>query len=236
MNIALIKAGGIGSRMNAGIPKQFVSVNDVPVIIYTLKAFDNHPNIDEIYVVCVDGWHDILWSYIKKHSIMKVKNIISGGTTSLRSIKCGIEEINKDNSRDDLVLIHDANRPLISEDIISDVIVNSKIYGNAVAAIPCTDEVMVSEKDNESTVFLDRKTLFRIQTPDAYPLGVIYDFLINASEEELDYVGATNTLVIKKGGRMHLAKGSEINIRLTTQEDIELFKAILDLRKEEFEK
>ena len=234
MNIALIKAGGVGSRMNAGIPKQFVSVNDVPVIIYTLKAFDNHPNIDEIFVVCVDGWHDVLWSYINKYDIKKVKNIISGGTTSLRSIKCGVEEIYKEHNRDDLILIHDANRPLVSEDIISDVIVNSKIYGNAVAAIPCTDEVMVSEKDNESTIFLDRKTLFRIQTPDAYSLGIIFDILDNATDEELDYVGATNTLVIKKGGTMHLAKGSEINIRLTTQEDIDLFKAILDLRSKSF--
>lgn len=231
MNIAIIKAGGIGSRMNAGIPKQFVCVDEKPIIIYTIEAFERHPDIDEILVVCVEGWHDVLKSYFKKFHITKVINVINGGTTSLRSIKCGLDALIENHSRNDIVLIHDANRPLVSSEIISSVLVESKLYGNAVASIQCTDEIMKSSVGtNESNQFLNRKEIYRIQTPDAYNLGEIYDIISNASEEELEMIGATNTLWISHGGTMHLAEGSEVNIRLTKQEDILLFEALLKTR------
>ena len=233
MNIAMIKAGGIGTRMNAGIPKQFVKVNNIPIIIYTLTAFEKHQDIDEILVVCVEEWIDKMWKYVKKYNISKVKRIVKGGETSLKSIKCGIDSLNEDHDSNDLVLIHDANRPLVSGEIISDVIKMSKVYGNAVAAIQSTDEIMISQDEVNSDKYVNRKTIFRIQTPDCYKLGSISNLLDSASEEEMEHIGSTNTLVIAKGGCMHFAKGSELNIRLTRQEDITLFKGILDIRSKE---
>lgn len=233
MNIALIKAGGVGARMNAGIPKQFIQVNGIPIIIYTLEAFEKHPLIDEIVIVCVEEWIDRLWEYIREYDIKKVGAVVSGGETSLKSIKNGVEALAKNHDDTDMILIHDANRPLVSEDIITDVIEKSNKYGNAVAAIQCTDEVMVSDNTIDSDRYLDRKSLFRIQTPDAYSLKYIHQLMDSASEAELTNIGSTNTLVISRSGVMHFAKGSELNIRLTRIEDINLFKGILNIKSEE---
>lgn len=231
MNIALIKAGGTGSRMKAGLPKQFICVKDKPIIIYTLEAFESHPSIDAIVVVCLDGWHEVLRSYAKKFGITKIVKIVSGGSSSLRSIQAGINEIRKHYSPQDTILVHDGNRPLISQDIISDVIAKSELYGSSVAAIPCTDEVMVTDSVHmESETFLDRKTLYRIQTPDAYKLETLIALFDHASEAQLETLGATNTLMIASGKKVHFAQGSELNIRLTTQEDILLCESLLDLK------
>lgn len=231
MNIALIKAGGVGSRMKAGIPKQFICVQDKPIIIYTLEAFENHPSIDAIVVVCLEGWHDILRSYAQRFHVNKLVKIVDGGNTSLKSIQMGMRYIQENYSPEDTVLIHDGNRPLVNRDIISDVLAQSKIYGSAVAAIPCTDEVMLTDIVHmESDTFLDRKTLYRIQTPDAYKVETLAEMFANASEEQLETLGATNTLAIAQGKKVHLAQGSDINIRLTTQEDILMCESLLNLR------
>lgn len=231
MNYALIKAGGVGSRMQAGIPKQFICVKEKPIIIYTLEAFERHPGIDKIIVVCLDGWHDVLRSYAKKFNISKLDQVVSGGETSLKSIQAGIRALQTEAEGEDLVLVHDGNRPLISQDIISDVLAQCKCYGSAVAAIPCTDEVMVTDGTHpESDRFLDRKTLFRIQTPDGYRFSILKELFDCATEEQLTNLGATNTLMIAQGNTVHFAQGSEVNIRLTTQEDILLCESLLEIR------
>ena len=231
MNIALIKAGGTGSRMKAGIPKQFICVQEKPIIVYTLEAFEQHPNIDRIVVVCLKGWHKVLWAYAKKYGITKLETVVDGGETSLRSIQAGVQEIRTRYSMEDTVLIHDGNRPLVSQDIISDVLARCDLYGSAVAAIPCADEVMeVDAEPMESDRFLDHKILYRIQTPDAYKLKTVCELFDHAGDEQLDKLGATNTLMIALGNVVHFAHGSEINIRLTTQEDILLCQSLLEMR------
>lgn len=231
MNIALIKAGGIGQRMGGAVPKQFVTIQDKPIIIYTLEQFESHPSIDEIVVVCLEGWHEILLDYCRKYNITKVKKIVNGGSTSLRSIKNGILSLD-DRADSDIVLVHDGNRPLISQEIISDVLVQCEKYDSAVAAIPCTDEVMVINSEYYgSDKFMNRKELYRIQTPDAYRLSILRELFDKATEEQLDNIGATNTLMIDQGKQVHFAKGSELNIRLTTQEDIVKCWALLVMEK-----
>lgn len=231
MNIALIKAGGIGQRMSACVPKQFVTIQGKPIILYTLEQFENHPSIDEIIVICVEGWHDILKDYANKYGIKKLTAIVQGGATSLRSIKNGVFAMEAYSDKD-IVLVHDGNRPLISQEIISDVLIKCKEYDSAVAAIPCTDEVMeLHDSYYGSEKFMDRKKLYRIQTPDAYRLGILRELFENATEYQLDHIGATNTLMIDQGGKVHYAKGSELNIRLTTQEDITQCWALLVMER-----
>ena len=136
-NIALIIAGGVGARMHQDIPKQFMNVNDRPIIVYTLQAFQNHPNIDAIEVVCLDGWHDILRAYCKQFEITKLENIVSGGETGQDSIRNGLYDIAKRyKDDDDIVLIHDSIRPMVSQDIISDNIRVCIEFGNATTVIP----------------------------------------------------------------------------------------------------
>lgn len=145
MNIALIIAGGIGARMNQDIPKQFISVYDKPVIVYTMEAFQKHPNIDKIEVVCLDGWHDILYAYAKQFGITKLENVVSGGENGQDSIRNGLYDIAARHTNiDDIVLIHDAIRPMLSADVISDNIRVCKECGNAITVIPCTAAMLKS--------------------------------------------------------------------------------------------
>lgn len=114
-NIVLIIAGGVGARMGQDIPKQFINVYDKPVIVYTLEAFQKHPSIDAIEVVCLDGWHDVLWAYAKQFGIAKLENIVSGGKNGQDSIRNGLYDIaSRHNGSDDIVLVHDAIRPMVS--------------------------------------------------------------------------------------------------------------------------
>ena len=120
MNIALIIAGGVGARMHQSIPKQFLTVDERPVIVYTLEAFQNHPDIDAIAVVCIEGWENVLSAYASQFNITKLKHIIPGGKNGQDSIRNGVYELEKHYSPDDVVLIHDAIRPMVSPEIISD--------------------------------------------------------------------------------------------------------------------
>ena len=121
MNIALIIAGGIGARMGQDIPKQFIHVQNRPVIIYTLEAFQHHPEIDAIEVVCLDGWHDVLKAYCLQFGITKLEGIVSGGETGQDSIRNGLKDIaTRHMDDDDIVLIHDSIRRMVSHEVISD--------------------------------------------------------------------------------------------------------------------
>ncbi|MBO4493634.1 MAG: 2-C-methyl-D-erythritol 4-phosphate cytidylyltransferase, partial [Ruminococcus sp.] len=121
-NIGLLIAGGSGNRMHQDIPKQFITVYERPVIVYTLEAFQNHPEIDAIAVVCIEGWEQVLWAYAKQFNITKLKYVVPGGKNGQDSIRNGVYELEKHFSVDDLVLIHDAIRPMVSAEIISDCI------------------------------------------------------------------------------------------------------------------
>ena len=136
MNYALIIAGGSGNRMGQDIPKQFMYVDNSPVIIHTLKAFQQHPDINGIAVVCLAGWETVLQSYANQFSIDKLKWIFPGGDNGQESIHNGIYGLREAGCQDeDLVLIHDAVRPLLSQDIISSNIAICKKYGYAITGI-----------------------------------------------------------------------------------------------------
>ena len=130
MNIALLIAGGSGARMHQNIPKQFLTVNERPVIVYTLEAFQHHPEIDEIAVVCIEGWESVLWAYANQFNITKLKYVVPGGKNGQDSIRNGVFELEKHHSPDDIVLIHDAIRPMVSAEIISDCIRVTQLHGN----------------------------------------------------------------------------------------------------------
>ena len=122
MNIALIIAGGSGSRMGQDIPKQFINVYDKPVLIYTLEGFQKHPQIDAIELVCIDGWHEVVWAYARQFNIDKLKWVISGGATGQESIRNGVFHLEGKCADDDIVVIHDGIRPLVDEGVLTDVL------------------------------------------------------------------------------------------------------------------
>ena len=139
MNIALIIAGGRGMRMGQEIPKQFLTVHDKPVIAYTLEAFEKHPDVDVIAVVCVEGWDSILSAYARQYRITKLKHIFPGGENGQGSIRNGVFGLEKLYGKDDIVLIHDAIRPMVSQDIISGCIATTREHGSAIVTVPCQE-------------------------------------------------------------------------------------------------
>ena len=225
--IALLIAGGSGARMHQDIPKQFLTVNEKPVIVYTLEAFQKHPEIDSIAVVCIEGWENVLQAYAKQFNITKLEHIFPGGDCGQASIRNGVWGLEKSFASDDIVLIHDAIRPMVSADIISDCIVKTKQYGNAITVIPCAEAMMQTEDGVKSVGSYPRDRLKRTQTPQGFKLGEICQLHRDALEAGIMNSVASCTLMIEMGKQVYFSAGSEKNIKLTTVDDIDIFKALL---------
>ena len=233
-NIALIIAGGSGARMGQDIPKQFLTVNEKPVIAYTLEAFQNHPEIDAIAVVCIEGWEQVLTAYAKQFSITKLQHVIPGGENGQGSIRNGVYELEKHYAPEDLVLIHDAIRPMVSAEIISDNIRVARQKGNAITVIPCAEAMLQTEDGKASVGSYPRDRLKRTQTPQAFRIGDICDLHRRALEQGITNSVASCTLMIEMGHQVDFSVGSEKNIKLTTVEDLDIFKALLVAKRSEW--
>ncbi len=230
MNIAIIIAGGSGQRMKQEIPKQFLNVNDKPIIIYTLEAFQSHPDIDEIGVVCIDGWHDILRAYARQYRISKLQWIVSGGANGQESIRHGVMEAERRYRETDILLIHDAIRPLVSHEIISDCIVQCQHYGSAIVVTPCNTAVLHRSSDDYSNEIVPRDELAMTQTPQAFPVKTLADAHRKALKRGIVNSVASCTLMIELGEKVHFSIGSETNIKITTPDDLKIFRALLALK------
>ena len=235
MNIALIIAGGSGNRMGQDIPKQFMYIDSAPIIILTMKAFEKHPDIDAIAVVCLKGWETVLQSYANQYMIKKLKWIFPGGNTGMESIHNGIFGLKEEGCQDnDMVLIHDAVRPLLSQEIISSNIAICKAYGYAITGIKCREAILESEDGFTSSTSIPRDTLIRTQTPQTFFLGNIISVHEEAEKEGIVNTVASCTLIaeLKSNRVMHIVPGSEKNIKITTVEDLEIIKALMHTSKE----
>lgn len=227
MNVALIIAGGSGRRMHQEIPKQFLNVNDKPIVIYTLEAFQNHPDISEIGVVCLDGWHEILKAYARQYKIDKLAWVVSGGENGQESIRNGVFEAEKRYQPDDLILVHDAIRPMVSQEIISDCIIQCRQFGSAIVTLPCNTAILRRTGVEESGESVPRETLAMTQTPQAFPIGKLADAHREALKRGITNSVASCTMMIELGETVHFSIGSETNIKLTTQDDLKIFRALL---------
>ena len=235
MNTAIIIAGGNGQRMKQDIPKQFLNVYDKPIIIYTLETFQNHPEIDAIVVVCLEGWHDVLWAYAKQFGIEKLRKIVSGGKSAQESIRNGLLGAQDFCGPEDIVIIHDGIRPMVEDYVLTDILVKCKKYGNAVTSLPYNEQIFVVGEDGESTTkYIPRDTLRRVSTPQAYRFGTLMWAYQKAFAENVGLQASTyaNTLMVDLGQRLYFAAGSEKNIKITTKGDLELFKAYLKMEKD----
>lgn len=233
-NIAIIIAGGSGHRMGQDIPKQFINVYDKPVLLYTLEGFQRHPQIDAIEVVCIDGWHDVLRAYAKQYNIEKLKWIVSGGNSGQESIRNGVFNLEGKVDDNDIVIIHDGIRPLVDDIVLTDVIRKAQQYGNAVTSLPYNEQIFVVDDEISTVKYIPRETLRRVSTPQAYRFGKLVWAYHEAFEKGIGIYGSsyTNTMMVELGERLYFAAGSEYNIKLTTKDDLEMFKAYLKLGKD----
>lgn len=229
MNVALVIAGGSGTRMGQDVPKQFLCVNEKPVIIYTLENFQNSPLIDEILVVCIDGWQHVLEAYARQFGVNKLKHIVTGGASGQHSILNGVEALYKLYPEDTCVVIHDGIRPLVDEKVIGNVVETCLKYGNGVSSLPYNEQIFVIQDDISTKQYIPRETLRRVMTPQAYKLGDLHNAYALAQERGVGFTSSsyTNTMMVDLGVRLYFADGSDKNIKLTTKDDFAMFKAYL---------
>lgn len=231
MTIALLTAAGAGTRMGQDIPKQFLHINDKPVIIYTLERFQNNPQIDGIILVTLEHWTDFVWSYARQFNITKLKWVVPGGATGQESIYNGLCTLTKECPEDTVVMIHDGNRPMVDNDMISDSIRVFQEHGSAIAAIPCVEAVFRSADGLVSRESIPREQLYRTQTPHTYRLTEAMWAYNEAKRLGITGTAAICTLMNALGKEIYFSKGGEKNIKLTTLEDIDIFKALLATEK-----
>ena len=233
---AIFTAGGSGTRMGQDVPKQFMTIDDCPVIIYTMIPFQRNPQIDEIAVVCLAGWEAMLKSYASQYGITKLKHIFPGGKSNQESIHNGLIGLKEAGyTDDDIVMIQDGVRPLISDDIINNNIKKCKEAGYAITGLLCKEVIMEYHEDINTVSYLPipRERLVRTQTPHTYKLGILLDIHKKAAEQGLE-MAASCELAAKVGiDDQHLVLGNEKNgLKLTNVEDIELFKALKHVSKD----
>lgn len=235
MNIAIIIAGGVGSRMGANIPKQFIEVNGKHVLAHTIESFQNNQIIDAIEIVCVKGWESVVWDYKTKYGFNKIKWVIEGGVTCQESIKNGIYYLKDKVSENDNIFIHDGIRPLVEDSVLEDLLIKCNKYGNAVTAMPYNEQIFLMSDEISTVKYIPRETLRRVATPQCYKFKLLYEKYKEAFEKGVGIYGSsyTNTMMVDLGVRLYFAKGSDKNIKLTTPGDLEIFKAMLEREKYE---
>ena len=234
MNIGLLIAGGVGRRMEMNVPKQFLQVEGKPVIMYTLESFQRCADIDAIAVVCLKGWEDELKKWAFEFGITKLKYITAGGATGMESLRNGMNLLRENCSEDDVIIIHDAVRPLVSCDIIKRNIEAVEKYGTAITSLPATEAILYSEEHNEngaeSSNVIDRNNIIKTQTPQSLRLSKFVWAHNEAIKRGITDTVATCTLLIELGEKVHIVWGDEMNFKITTPEHIELLKAYLKVR------
>lgn len=217
-------------------PQQFIHVDGCPIIVHTMKCFQEHPDIDSIAVVCLKGWETVLKAYANQFCIDKLKYIFPGGGSGMDSIHNGIYGLIDSGCKDDdIVLIHDSVRPLLSQDIISSNIAICKAYGYAITGIKCREAILESEDGFSSLTSIPRDKLVRTQTPQTFSLGNIIEVHEKAKIKGINDSVASCTLIAEVGDyEMHIVPGSEKNIKITTVEDIEILKALMHTVKDDW--
>ena len=233
MVVALLTAAGTGARMGQDIPKQFIHVDNKPIIVHTMEAFQRHPSIDAILVVTLPSWKDVLKAYAKQFNINKLKWVAEGGATGQESIRNGLLLLEKKVPADTIVMIHDGNRCMVSDEIISSSLATYAHYGSAVAAIPCVEAVFRSENEGiSSTISIPREQLFRTQTPHTYSLEKLLWAHRQAAEKGISATAASCVLMQQLGEPVYFSKGSEKNLKITTLDDMMIFEALLHTKPE----
>lgn len=233
MVIALLTAAGTSTRMGQDIPKQYLHVDNKPLIIHTMEAFQRHPSIDAIMVVTLPAWTVVLQAYANQFNVSKLQWVVPGGATGQESIHNGLIALQKECSPDDIVMIHDGNRCFVSSEIISNSLAVYYAHGSAVASIPCVEAVFRSnDNGTSSNVSIPREQLFRTQTPHTYSLGKLLWAHEEAEKRNISNTAASCTLMQSLGETVYFSKGSEMNLKITTVDDMLIFRALLHTKKE----
>lgn len=232
MNIALIFAGGVGSRMNAKAkPKQFLELHGKPIIIYTIEIFEKHKDIDSIVIACNSDWINYLNKLILKFNITKVAKIVVGGATGQESIYNGLSTIECLFPINSIVLIHDGVRPLINGNTISDNIESVLKHGSAITIAPTTETFIIID-DNQTIIDIPNRANSKLaRAPQSFFLNEILDaHRISIKKGQFNYIDSCS-MMKQFGKKLALVEGPSENIKITTPNDFFILRALIDAKE-----
>ena len=234
MNIVLMLAGGVGVRMGANIPKQFIKVRGKPIIAYTLDILEKNENIDAVEIVCVHGFEDILETIIDEYGFKKVKWICEGGPTFTLSVYNGLKNLREELNSDDLLMIHMSVAPFIGDDIINDAIRVAKEKGNSISENPCLLCMGSRDTDEYSTKSVLRETITGLNTPQTFHFGELIGIYDKAEDEGIleNLEPHTTSVFYHYEKPLYFSKGSQLNIKITNQDDLDLFEAFCIMKEQ----
>ncbi len=234
MAVALVTAGGVGARTGKIVPKQYLTVSDIPIILYTMKNIQDSMCYDEMFVVCSDGWKDFIWSYALQFNISILRETISGGNTRFNSFYNGLKELNRTHRQDEVVSILDGNRPMTPPRIFKDALEKVEEADCVLPLEECFDSMYRAEKnvDGKEGIVketIDRTTIYKGQSPETSRIGTAYN-ICNEFINEHSSDKTLTALMLEKGKKVVFTEGSPLNFKITTNDDIQLFKALIDLK------
>ncbi len=222
-SIAIIPAGGKGLRSGLATPKQYLKVNGKEIIVYTLQTFQKNKLINKIIVAAEPEYFSLLLKLVDKYKLSKVKLIIEGGRTRQQSVYNAVLSAEADDK--DLIVVHDAARALITKDVLTNAINSAKKYGNALVCIKAKDTLIKGKKFVED--YLNRDEVYYVQTPQIFKYKELYNALIKAEKE--NFIGTDESMLVKKTGKkVNIVEGSVFNFKITTKEDVMLFRKLKD--------
>ena len=211
MKLAVLTAGGVGSRTKQEVPKQFIHV---------------------VGISCLDGWESVLEAYARQFKITKLKHIVPAGSSGQESIYNVLKEFEKHYSSDDMVLVHDGVRPMVSQEVISDCIVTAQKHGNAIASVPIVEAIMYSDDGVDSKKYYDRTKLQRTQTPHAWSFKELIGMHREALSKGITESVSSCTMAVDLDKKVFFSLGSEKNLKVTSLEDFDIFKALLQVGRD----
>ena len=237
MNIAIIFAGGRGQRLNGApdsIPKQFLEINKKPILIHTLSHFQQHPEIDKIYISMLSEYIDYTEKLVKEYEIDKVQKIVEGGETAQESIYKALTAAAEENPEDSVVLIHDGVRPVITRRVISENIKSVNENGTGITSTPCYETILISGDGHTPREVPVRRETYAAQAPQSFRLGEIIEAHEKIRKTDTKYTDIVDscTLFHKLGRETHLVKGNFGNIKITTPQDVYILQGILQFIEE----
>lgn len=231
-NYVILLAGGIGKRMGSDVPKQFLIVNDKPIIVHTIERFQKNAQIESIVVVCVKEWQDHVMNLVKKYDLTKVVWIIEGGSTGHDSIRNGVFFLKEIIQPDDFIIVHDAVRPILPQAALNEVIHVAHDNGNASSSIACHPPIVYTEDFKSGIKDIDRDHVMLTASPQVYRYDLALRCYEMAEKENKHDFTFTSSLLIYYGERVYFAKGTTSNIKITRKEDLALFEALLSVPEE----
>lgn len=232
MNLAIVFAAGVGSRMGSETPKQFLELAGKPVLAHALGLFEDHPLVDGIYLVVAETHTERVLEIVRQYGVSKFRGIVTGGASAQESIYAGLRFVAEREGTDSVVLLHDGVRPYVLPEVITANIESVLARGNAVTYTPCYETIVLSRDGVEIRDIPVRRESYTAQAPQSFRLGDIlaaHERIRARPEGYADMVDQA-TICFSLGIPVHLVPGNRGNVKITTPEDLITLDALLRWR------